>query len=330
MKKKGILLYSGGLDSLLAAKILLDQGIEVIGLNFILPFADPINDPLESRENQLAKSVGLNVRFIHLGDEYMNIVANPPHGHGQRMNPCIDCKIFFLREAARIMREEGAAFVATGEVVGQRPMSQKRHMLKHIEKEAELEGFLLRPLSAKLLEPTIAEQQGVVDREKLYDVSGRQRNRQIAMAHEFGINDFNTPAGGCLLTDPSLSLRVRDLIELMPVHKSADLYLLQVGRHFRYSPEVKIIVARNEKECTIMERHKSACEYFLEPVFAGPTALVCGKSDEKILQLTADIIGRYGKIEDDGEVRVVSRDGRESVIHVSGAPDQEFLNRIII
>lgn len=209
---KCILLYSGGLDSLLAGKVLLDEGIDVTGLHCILPYYPPDVDTEDLKESIIAKQIGLKLVHYRCGDEYINMLKNPPHGYGKHINPCIDCKIFFINKAAEIMIETGSDFVATGEVVGQRPMSQYKNTLIHIE-NSTLKGRLLRPLSAKLLKPTIPEMNGIVNREKLYDISGRGRSRQIELAKYFGIKDYSSPAGGCLFTDSFISSRIKDLMK---------------------------------------------------------------------------------------------------------------------
>ena len=201
MTKKGkcILLYSGGLDSLLAGKILIDLNIEVIGFHCVLPYYPPDTDLEKLDISIYAKQIGLNLRYHRCGDEYIDILKNPPNGYGKHINPCIDCKIYFIKKAVELMQKTDADFVATGEVMGQRPMSQQKNSLNHIENNT-LKGKLLRPLSAKLLVPTIPEITGIVDREKLYDINGRGRSKQFELAKNFGIKNFSSPAGGCLFT----------------------------------------------------------------------------------------------------------------------------------
>jgi tRNA U34 2-thiouridine synthase MnmA/TrmU len=298
MAGKGILLYSGGLDSLLAAKILLDQKIELTGLHFVLPFLPPDYYYKNLMASKFAESIGLNLRFIRCGHEYMKMVKNPPHGYGKNINPCIDCKIFFLTKAREIMEEENAFFVATGEVVGQRPMSQMKHMLNHIEKESCLKGNLLRPLSAKLLNPTNAEISGIVDRESLFAINGRSRLQQMELANKYNIKEFASPAGGCLFTDKNISSRVKDLFNNHPDYNMIDVYLLTIGRHYRIHENAKIIVARNEKECIELDKYKDKSDYFLVPEFKGPVIFVKGELNNNDYQLLTSIAGRYGKAAD--------------------------------
>ncbi len=303
MQKKGIHLYSGGLDSVLSAKLLIDQGIEVIGLHFVLPFSPPDEDPAESVPAKRARDIGLNLRFIRCGMDYMEMAANPPHGFGSQMNPCIDCKIFFLRYAAEIMRAEDAAFVSTGEVIGQRPMSQQRVTMRHILKEAGLDGYLLRPLSALRLPPTIAEEQGIVDRSKLLDITGRGRFRQLELASQWGITDFATPAGGCLFTDPHVASRIKDLYDHQPFTLN-DMYLLSFGRHFRMNENVKFIVPRNEKETKEVEKYRNEADLLLTPDFPGPSILVRGIATADMIPFLVSVIVRYGKCGTIGSPRV--------------------------
>lgn len=325
--RKGIHLYSGGLDSLLAAKLLMDQGIELIGLHFILPFSSPDSDPAVSDESRRAALVGLKLRHERCGMDYIRMAANPPHGFGSNMNPCIDCKIFFMRRAAQIMEEEGASFVSTGEVVGQRPMSQTKDMMNHIRKEAGLEGRLLRPLSALKMKPTIAEEEGIVDRTKLLDIFGRGRYRQLSLAKEWGITDFAAPAGGCLYTDPNVARRIKDLYKYHPDFCQRDLYLLSFGRHFRLSEKTKIIVSRNEHETNELEKYHQYADLFIRPDFAGPCIFVSGDAAGIDVPFLVSIVTRYGTPGKNGSEKVaaVYKDLSEEELRVSGKADDAVL-----
>jgi len=305
---KCILLYSGGLDSLLAGKILMDLGVEVTGLHFILPYFLPDIEPEMLKESVIAKQIGLKIIHYRCGEEYIDMLKNPPHGYGKHINPCIDCKIFFIKKAIELMAETGADFIATGEVVGQRPMSQLKHTLNHIE-NSTLKGKLLRPLSAKLLKPTIAEINGIIDREKLYDINGRGRSRQIELAKKFGIKEYTSPAGGCLFTDKFMALRIRDLIVNSPDFKQDDLYLLKTGRHFRLNPSVKIIVSRNERESIELEKHESLFTYAFKPLFKGPSVFVKGILNNDDINIINSIICRYGKpVEEENHIEIFSNE----------------------
>ncbi len=293
-KTKCILLYSGGLDSLLAARILLNEGLDVTGLHFILPYYPPDTDPETFQESIFAARIGLKLIHYRCGDEYLDILKNPGHGYGKNVNPCIDCKIFFIQKAAELMTETGADFVATGEVVGQRPMSQQRHTLNHIE-NSTLKGRLLRPLSAKLLKPTIPELDGLINRDHLYDISGRGRTRQIELARSFGIEDYSSPGGGCLFTDKYMAARIIDLIMYKPDFTVDDLYLIKTGRHFRISQSLKIIVSKNEQDTKNLEKYIKNSDFFLIPDFSGPSVYVSGFPDDVEFHLINSIITRYGK-----------------------------------
>lgn len=308
MNRRGILLYSGGLDSLLAGKLLLDQGIDIIGYHFILPFTAPDADLDALLPSVHARQIGLRLKHLRCGKDYMAMVKNPPHGHGKNINPCIDCKIHFMTKAAEAMDDEGASFVASGEVVGQRPMSQMPHMMKHIEKVSGLQGRLLRPLCAKRLAPTEAELAGVVDREKLLDLSGRNRKPQFELARRFGITEYASPAGGCLFTDSRIASRVRDLLDRHEDYTIADVYLLTLGRHFRLHDRAKFIVSRNEAENIELEKYRADADLFLEPEFKGPSAFALGALSADDAVLIGAAMARYGRpAEGNPVIRVASR-----------------------
>ena len=295
MGVKGILLYSGGLDSVIAAKLLMDQGIEIKGINFILPFVAPDIDPVTLKSSQLADKIGLPLVHFRCGKEYMEIVKNPPHGHGKHVNPCIDCKIYFIRKAAELMKREHAAFVATGEVIGQRPMSQLKQTMRHIEKQSGIEGRLLRPLSAKMLKPTIPEIEGLVDRNRLLEINGRGRRIQMELAEQYGIKDYESPAGGCLFTDRYIAGRVRDLLDHHPDYSMTDVYLLSIGRHFRIHDRLKVIISRSEQENSELLKHADAADCIIEPNFSGPAAFLLGDASAEDITLASSMIVRYGK-----------------------------------
>ena len=296
MIKKGkcILLYSGGLDSLLAGKILIDLNIEVIGLHCVLPYYPPDTDLEKLDLSMNAKNIGLNLIHHRCGEDYIDILKNPPNGYGKNINPCIDCKIYFIKKAAEMMLETDADFVATGEVIGQRPMSQHKNSLNLIEKST-LKGKLLRPLSAKLLKPTIPEITGIVDRDKLYDINGRGRSRQFELAEIFGLKNFSSPSGGCLFTDKFISARVKDLIDNEPEFKQEELYLLKIGRHFRINPSLKIIVSKSEEDTMQLEKYENNSDFFFRPDFSGPSVYVKGVMNDADIDIINSIISRYGK-----------------------------------
>ena len=331
MEKKGILLYSGGLDSLLAAKLLLDQGIELLGLYCILPFVPPDIDPETLEAGKLAAQIDLPLVYHRLGRDYLDIIKNPPHGYGKEMNPCIDCKIHFMKKASDLMRAENAAFVATGEVVGQRPMSQLKNTMRHIEKESGLTDYLLRPLSARLLSPTRAERDGIVNREQLLDLNGRGRKSQMTLAREYGITHYISPAGGCFFTDPNIAKRVHDLVEHYPGFTPTDVYLLTTGRHLRMNPSAKIIISRNSDENDILERYRDNADYFIVPSFTGPLAHVTGTLDKSTMKLAAGLVARYGKTEKGScSIEIFGADGKSRLVDAPGATDDTLIDTMRI
>jgi len=248
VNKKAVALLSGGLDSTLAIKLILEQGIEVHALNFLTIFCTCTSKGCTHQATKVAEEFKIPIKVMNITKEYMEIVKNPKYPRGRNMNPCIDCRIFTFKKAKEFMEEIGASFVITGEVMGQRPMSQRKQAIMTIEKESGLKGLIVRPLSAKIFEPTMPEKEGIVDRNKLLDIQGRRRNQQMALAKEFNINDYPCPAGGCLLTDKGFSARIKDLFKYMPGYDISDLHLLKIGRHFRISDNLKFIVGRDDKE----------------------------------------------------------------------------------
>jgi len=308
---KAIALLSGGLDSTLAIKLIKDQGIEVIALNFTSPFCTCTSKNSGcSSAVKSAKELGVPLKVIAKGMDYFRIVENPKFGYGSNMNPCIDCRIYIFKKAKELMEEVGASFLISGEVVGQRPMSQKRHTLKLIEREAGVEDILLRPLSAKLLPPTLPERIGWVDREKLLAISGRGRNEQIKIARENNI-DYPCPAGGCLLTDKFIANRIRDLFKYKKDYTLEDIKLLKIGRHIRISEHLKIIVGRDESECIKLENSfnsdKDIIIRCVEP--KGPVILIKdfnGDLSERIFQIAykySDAKGEELMLEIDGLIK---------------------------
>src|SRR3990172_10430947 len=265
-KIKAIALLSGGLDSLLSVILMRKQGIDVTALTFLTHFGCDITDKSSCSKDQAehGQQYGFTIKLAHLGDKFFNIVKNPEYGRGKNMNPCMDCRILMLKEAGEFMRMTGAEFLITGEVIGQRPMSQRRDALDIIDREAGLKGLILRPLSAKLMKPTVMEEKGMVNRDLLYDFSGRSRRPQMALAREFGLTDYPAPAGGCLLTEPNYSYRLRELLRYNPGPSLNDLHLLRIGRHFRFSSTCKAIVGRDERENGALESFADKESYLLK------------------------------------------------------------------
>jgi tRNA U34 2-thiouridine synthase MnmA/TrmU len=293
---RAVALYSGGLDSTLAILAVLKQGIEVKAVTFLTHFGCDISDRSSCSKNPFsaAEKFGFEVKLCHLADQFIEIVKNPRFGHGKNMNPCMDCRILMLKEAREFMNMTGAEFIVTGEVLGQRPMSQRRDALHIVDRESGLKGFVLRPLSAKLLKPTVPEERGIVKRELLFDFSGRSRKPQMALAEEFGLNDYPAPAGGCLLTEPNYSCRLRELLEHNRNPSVEDLSLLRLGRHFRLSPDCKIIVGRDKTENEALLNMTDDKGIFLKVKgYGSPVTLIRGNANEEIVRTAASICARY-------------------------------------
>lgn len=296
MNKKAVALISGGLDSVLAAKVVMDQGFDVLGLYCTSAFSKTYGREQTTHAVTVSKALGLDLRIFDMGQEYIELVRRPAHGYGKNTNPCIDCKILMLKKARAIMDETGASFVVTGEVLGQRPMSQRRDTLQVIERDADMRGLILRPLSAKLLPPTKAELDGVIDREKLLGISGRSRNVQLRMAARYGIRGYSTPAGGCLLTDKNFSAKLRDLFEDKPAIASNDIRLLTVGRHFRIDTGVKIVVGRDSAENDVLlSLAPHGYHLFMPHDFSGPVALLSGTPTPDLKHAVGRLMITYSK-----------------------------------
>jgi len=296
VNRKAVALISGGLDSVLAAKVIREQGFDVIGLYFTSAFSKSYGREHDTHAAQVAKAIGIDLRIMDMGQDYIELVRHPAHGYGKNSNPCIDCKIYMLKSARAVMAEVGSPFVVTGEVLGQRPMSQRRDTLHVIERDADMRGLVLRPLSAKLLPPTKAELDGIVDREKLLSISGRSRTVQLQLAERYGIRGFSAPAGGCLLTDKNFSAKLRDLFEDKQVISQNDIRLLTVGRHYRIDAGVKIVVGRdNQENQTLMSLAPHGYHLFTPQGFPGPVALLNGNPTQDLKQTVGRLIITYSK-----------------------------------
>jgi tRNA-specific 2-thiouridylase len=303
---KAITLLSGGLDSMLAARVIMEQGVELEALNFMTVFCTCTNRGATCLAPQKAvETLGIPLKVFNVSEEYLGVVKHPKHGYGRNMNPCIDCRIFMLKKAKAYMEESGAVFIVTGEVLGQRPMSQRKDAMHLIEKEAGLESLILRPLSAKVLPTTIPEKEGWVDRERLLNISGRSRKPQIELADHYGIHDYPCPAGGCLLTDPGFAKRMKDLMVYDPQFSLNDVHLLKIGRHFRFSNGVKLVVGRNEEENQKIQTFAQGEDILLKvSSFPGPLSLLRGKLDEGDIEKAAAITVHYGKGKDLRKIEV--------------------------
>jgi len=297
MNRKAISLLSGGLDSTLATKIVLEQGIEVIGLHFAMPWGCCDRTAAYSA----AKLFDIHIMVFKMQEDYLDVIHNPKYGYGRAMNPCVDCRIHMYRKAKAYMEEIGASFLITGEVLGQRPKSQMLESLKTIERDCDLVGKILRPLSAHALDPTMPEKEGIVDRSKLLGISGRSRRIQMALAEEKGIRNYPTPAGGCLLTDEAFSRRVKDLLDHSVHPTIEDMELLRIGRHFRLNPVTKLIVGRNESENDILEYYGAHRPLFQPVDFPGPSTLIVGEESPESERAVASLTLRYGEPEGNGK-----------------------------
>ncbi len=290
-KVKALALLSGGLDSTIAVKLLLNQGVKVEAITFVTPFSTAGKEAENAA--QVAEKLKVPLKTVNLGVDYLNVVRRPKYGYGKNMNPCIDCRIFMLKKAREYAEETGASFIVTGEVLGERPMSQRRKALAIIEEEAGLKGRVLRPLSAKLLPITEPEIRGWVDRNRLLDIKGRSRKRQIALAEEFGLVNYPNPAGGCLLTYKEYAAKLRDLFTHNKKVSLRDVHLLKIGRHFRYG-ENKIIVGRNEAENKALLQLKTKSDYLFEVQGCGsPITLLQGPKSNEAVKKAAELTAYY-------------------------------------
>jgi len=305
---KALALISGGLDSLLAAKVIQRQGIHVEGINFFTGFcveghthAIRKKDGAKPKRNNalwVAEQLGIRLHIVDIVDEYKDVVFNPQYGYGANLNPCLDCKIFMLKKAHAWIDAHGFDFVITGEVVGQRPKSQRKDTMPIVQQDSGIGDRLLRPLSARNLPPTLPEREGWVDREALHGFSGRSRKPQMQLAAEFGFEDYAQPAGGCcFLTDPNYSVKLKDLWASRGERRYEldDIMLLKVGRHFRPAPHFKVIVAREEGEARFLSGYRKQYPNLSMKSHGGPFALLDGTVGEDDIELAARIIGRYSQ-----------------------------------
>lgn len=328
-----ISLLSGGLDSTLATILMVRQGIRTIAVKFMTPFGCDVGEGSSCGfdVSSLAKRFGFELKLCPMGMPYVQMVKSPAHGRGKNMNPCIDCRIMMLRWAGEFADDENT-FLVTGEVVGQRPMSQNRQALEQIDRETGLSGRIVRPLSAKLLAPTLPEERGWIDREQLEAIEGRSRRRQIELAAQFGIlpDEYGQPAGGCLLTDPGFSRRLEDLWKHEPEAGIEDITLLKLGRHFR-GPGFKIVVGRNQTENGMIESLARPGDYLLRPTdVPGPTVLLRG-SGEKGLTAAGALVRRYsdGKRAGPVEYRAVGNGQEWRVAEMDPGAATESLTHIV-
>ncbi|ASF49099.1 tRNA (5-methylaminomethyl-2-thiouridylate)-methyltransferase [Methylophaga nitratireducenticrescens] len=308
---KAVALISGGLDSMLAVRVLQEQGIEVEGINFFTGFCVEghthairnQHKDKQKRNNALwvAEQLGIKLHIIDVIEEYKEVLLNPKHGYGANMNPCLDCKIFMVKKAVEWVKENhmhGFDFIITGEVIGQRPKSQLKRTMPIVAAESGADDLLLRPLCAKNLQPTKPEREGWVDRSKLYDFHGRNRKPQIALAKQFGFDDFATPAGGCcFLTDESYSSKLVDLwtARNSREYELDDIMLLKVGRHLRPKADFKMIIARDAGESKFLEGYRKQFISLYSISHNGPMAIIDGDIEQQDFPLVASIVARFGQ-----------------------------------
>lgn len=339
MTKKAISLISGGLDSMLATKVILDQGLHVEGINFFTGFcveghthALRKRSPDKPKRNNalwVAEQLGIKLHIIDIVEEYKNVVINPKHGYGAYLNPCLDCKIFMVRKAKEWIKEHGFDFIITGEVVGQRPKSSRKQLLPIVAKESGADDILLRPLSAKNLPPTLPEREGWVDRQKLFNFSGRNRKPQIKLAEELNFSDFSQPAGGCcFLTNEHYSHKLQDLWQARKTreYELDDILLLKVGRHIRPNSNFKLIIGREEGENNYLEGYCQQFTHLRTLNFPGPLTLLDGECTAEEAYLAARIVARYcsGRESDEVKVQIQPPEGDPRTLEVKPFTPEEI------
>jgi tRNA U34 2-thiouridine synthase MnmA/TrmU len=322
-RPKAIALLSGGLDSSLAVRMMLEHGVDVEAVAIKTPFCDfDCGKGCGHRVKEVADELGIKLKTVYFGEDYLRMLKKPKYGYGSGMNPCIDCRGMMYSAAKEQMEKRGADFVITGEVLFQRPMSQNNRALHIIESEAGMEGKVLRPLSAKHLPPTDAEKSGLIKRENMGDIKGRSRKGQLAMAKNFGIAEPPNAAGGCLLTDPAFSKRVEDIMDhCRDIPSLNDIELLKVGRHFRLTHDSKLVVGRNKDENEVMKALVTQGDVVMEAKdYVGPTCILRGKHDDPILSKCAAIVLRYSDAPKDTECNVrIAIDGFETEVAATPA-----------
>jgi len=321
LKTRAISLFSGGLDSILAVKILQDQQIDVVGLSFETPFFDA------GKARAAARAIDLPLVVMNITDEHLAMLRAPRYGYGRNMNPCLDCHALMLKIAGVRLEAMNAAFIATGEVLGQRPMSQNKQSLYVVAKHSGFLPRVLRPLSARLLPETEPEQRGLVDRARLLDIEGRSRKRQMALAEHYGITRYPAPAGGCLLTDPMFSKRLRELFAHRPDASVREIELLKHGRHFRLPGGERVVVGRHQRDNLAIERLQAEEEgdcFLKMDAFPGPSVLIPRGGGEEACRRAAALCVLYGDAPRGVPVRVQCRRGSESgTICVTAADRRE-------
>ncbi len=338
-QRKAVALVSGGLDSMLAVRVMQEQGIHVEGINFFTGFCveghthairkKDRDKPKRNNALWTAEQLGIKLHIVDIIEEYKDVVINPKHGYGANLNPCLDCKIFMVRKAHEWMKAHEFDFIITGEVVGQRPMSQRKDTMPVVQHESGVEDRLLRPLSAKNLPETLPEREGWVDREKLHDFSGRSRKPQFALARSFGFSEWATPAGGCcFLTDAQYSVKLADLWKSRgnKQYEMDDIMLLKVGRHIRPASHFKLIIAREEGEGKFLQGYKRQYPTLQVTSHGGPFVLIDGELSDEELGQAASIVARYsqGRSADEVTLEYADTEGKARELRVRPASPDEI------
>lgn len=328
---KAVSLISGGLDSMLATRAIMEQGVHVEGINFFTGFCvEGHTHAIRNKDRQrpkrnnalwVAEQLGIKLHIVDVIEEYKEVLLNPRHGYGQNMNPCLDCKGFMVRKAYEWIQQNDFDFIITGEVMGQRPMSQRKDTMPVVQRESGAGDLLLRPLCARHLPPTLPEREGWVNRDKLFGFNGRSRKPQMALAQHYGFTDYATPAGGCcFLTDKAYSEKLVDMWQ----HRSSrdyqldDIMLLKVGRHLRPRPHFKMIISREEGEGKFLEGYRKQFLHLRTHSHAGPLVLIDGEVNDDDIHLAARIAARYSQGRDAGqvEIEVITPDEQHQILQV--------------
>ncbi len=315
-KARALCLLSGGLDSQLAVCVLREQGVETHGIVFESPFFD------SKAGLKAASKLGIPLHVEDFTGDIMELLRHPPHGFGSCMNPCIDCHARMLKRAGQLLKKLQMDFLATGEVLDERPMSQNRASLETVAHESGYGELVLRPLSARLLPETRPEREGLVDRQKLLDLRGRSRKPQMELARKYGLADYPTPAGGCLLTDPGFSRRLKDLLTHDADPDPVEIALLRIGRHFRLGERTKLVLGRNRAENEIIEQKAGNRALLKVESAPGPSAVICGEVSDDVIRKAAEACVRYSDAPKGQKARVrVRKDGSRMIIEVEDAKD---------
>jgi len=328
MTVRALALYSGGLDSMLACRLVAEQGIDVQAVRFVTPFFGyELLEEEERYRREVCEKYGIDVMLRDVSEPYLRMLVAPRHGYGKNFNPCIDCKILLLREACKMLPELGASFIVTGEVVGQRPMSQRRNTLRQIEKNSDCEKYLVRPLCARNLPPSRAELAGLLDRERLLDMQGRSRHAQRALAARYGITDYPNASGGCSLTDPALGARIADFNRRHSGIEVADALLLTRGRHFMLPGGGWLIIGRNEPENMLLEKRSVPGDRLLiNQTRPGPLGILRYGAAKEDIELAAAIVVRYSKKDElhPGATVSVSVNGERQLVEALPISDERL------